>query len=539
VLDAGTAKFFPIASLDLAAGPAALAPLDMIAAGEDDLVRLSQPERDTVLAWIANGGRLLVDSNSDVAGLPAEWQPNGDGRTFAGFGDVMSLAPDDWFENIKPSPYIGPTFAPSGVMPASIGVAGDAGVKAARLSWLRVFLIVYVIVVGPLVALALARAQRREWLWAAVPLVAVGFTAGAWFAGKENRDQVVRAHGSMVYLVPGQRATVQTFAGTMSQNGGTAKVETPEDWRPALSSNINFGNVGGASTMRWRDRELSLSLQPGQFGVAAVTGPTTFEGSLSVSTVASENEVKGTIRNDTGFALERVVVFGAGSSTSVGPTLAAGATADFSLRSAGVQDRIAVASWPGEDIFRGMATTNTGPANPGVVTESLQALGVELAATGRVVVVGWTREYRPPIEIDGRAPRAGRTAIVAVSPIDAGSKLSPAGQRVEAVRSTDLRKGPISSPAVYAVSQPGVDLTGKTLELQVGGSFTAVEIWDGERWTLARGDLNAAPRAVIGGPTNNILVPPNALIDGAVYVRTRSFGEPIGLRGVPMYLREK
>ena len=541
VPDAGTAKFIAIGALELTAGAAALAPLDMIAASTDDLSRLSVHERDAILNWIANGGRLLVDSHSDVASLPAEWQPNSAGRTFAGFGDVVSLAPESWFTNLRPSPYVGPYFFANSVMPASMGVASDAGVKAARLSWLRVFLIVYVLVVGPIVAIALSRMKRREWVWAAVPLTALLFTGGAWFAGRENRDQVVRAHGSMVYLMPGQRASVHTFVGTMSQGGGTAKIATPEGWRAAATVNV-FGNTfGDQSATKWRDRELSLSLQPGQFGVAAVTGPTSFEGTLAVTARATGNtEITGTIRNQTGYALERVAVFASGASTIVA-SIANNGTADFTLSGGGgVGDVFAgpPMMWPGEEMFRGGPASNTSPTNPGVVTETMQALGVDLSANGRVVVVGWTREYKPPVEIDGGAPKNGRTAIVTTAAIDAGPKLVAVGQRVEAVRSADFRKGPNTSPNVFAVSQPGVDLTGKKLELQVGGSFTAVEIWDGSRWILARGDLNAAPRPPINGAATAVSVPTGAVVDGVVYVRTRSFGEPFGLRGTPMILRE-
>ena len=195
-------------------------------------------------------------------------------------------------------------------------------------------------------------------------------------------------------------------------------------------------------------------------------------------------------------------------------------------------------TWPGEDMFRGGPVNSTSPTNPGVVIETMQALGVDLSANGRVVVVGWTREYKPPVEIDGRAPKNGRTAIVATAPVDAGPKLAAVGQRVEAVRSSDFRKGPITSPFVFAVSQPGADLTGRLLELQVGGSFTSVEIWDGSRWLLVRGDLNAA-RPNVNGVTTTLPVPAGALVDGTVYVRARSFGEPLGLRGLPMILRER
>ena len=335
VPDTGTAKFIAIGALELAAGADALAPLDMIAASADDLTRLSTHERDAVQRWIANGGRLLVDSHSDVAGLPAAWQPNSVGRTFAGFGDVVPLARESWFSNLKPTPYVGPYFAANSVMPASMGVAGDAGVKATRLSWLRVFLIVYVIVVGPIVALALAKMRRREWIWAAVPLTALLFTGAAWFAGRESRDQVVRAHGSMVYLMPDRHATVQTFVGTLSQGGGTAKVTTPQGWRPAVTTN-NFGNVfNEQSQYRWRDQELSLDLQPGQFGVAAVVGPTSFEGTLAVTAqVTSDTEITGTIRNQTGYALERVAVFASGGSTIV-QSVANDGTAEFTLRGCG------------------------------------------------------------------------------------------------------------------------------------------------------------------------------------------------------------
>src|SRR5688572_2472798 len=114
----------------------------------------------------------------------------------------------------------------------------------------------------------------------------------------------------MVYLMPDKHATVQTFVGTLSQGGGTAKVTTPQGWRPAVTTNI-FGNVfNEQSTYKWRDHELSLDLQPGQFGVAAVVGPTSFEGTLAVTAqVTSDTEITGTIRNQTGYALERVAVF--------------------------------------------------------------------------------------------------------------------------------------------------------------------------------------------------------------------------------------
>ena len=52
------------------------------------------------------------------------------------------------------------------------------------------------------------------------------------------------------------------------------------------------------------------------------------------------------------------------------------------------------------------------------------------------------------------------------------------------------------------------------------------------------GDLNAPIRPPNQGVTSTVAVPAGAVVDGAVYVRTRSFGEPFGLRGLPMSLRE-
>jgi len=331
---------------------------------------------------------------------------------------------------------------------------------------------------------------------------------------------------------------VQTFLGTMSQGGGTAKITTPAGWRPAVMPNV-FGNGIDQSTTKWRDGELSLRLQPGQFGVGVVAGPTTFDGSLAITATAmSDTEVTGTIRNLTGFALERVVVFASGGSTVV-QSIADNGTAQFTVRGTGVQERFGPnASWPGEDMFRGGPVNNTSPTNPGVVTETMQSLGVDIMANGRVTVVGWTREYKPPVEIDGRAPKNGRTAIVASVAIDGGAKLAAVAQHVEAVRSSDPRMGPALSPAVFAVSQPGVDFTGKRLELQVGGSFTSVEIWNGSKWLLVRGDLNVGLRPALGGAVTSVPVPSEAVVDGTVFVRVGSFGEPLGLRGLPMIMRE-
>ena len=62
-VDAGTAHFAALGPAELAQAPDSLGPVSTIAAAADELVRLPAATRTALLAWVEQGGHLLVDAD--------------------------------------------------------------------------------------------------------------------------------------------------------------------------------------------------------------------------------------------------------------------------------------------------------------------------------------------------------------------------------------------------------------------------------------------------------------------------------------------
>lgn len=68
-------------------------------------------------------------------------------------------------------------------------------------TWLKVMILVYVVLVGPVLYLILRRCKKCEWYWIGVPVLGVLFIAGVYFLG-----QGARVKETKVYSVTAQRA---------------------------------------------------------------------------------------------------------------------------------------------------------------------------------------------------------------------------------------------------------------------------------------------------------------------------------------------
>lgn len=71
-------------------------------------------------------------------------------------------------------------------------------------TWMKVLIIVYVILVGPILYLILRKAKRSEWYWVGVPALALAFIGVIFLFG-----QSMKVHDTRVYSVSVQRADGQ------------------------------------------------------------------------------------------------------------------------------------------------------------------------------------------------------------------------------------------------------------------------------------------------------------------------------------------
>ena len=539
-VDAGTARFSALGPAELAVAPASLAGLDVIGASADDLAGLDPGARDAVLAWVAEGGHLLVDSaeGSDVEGLPPGWQPGDRGRVAAGLGEVRTtsgaMGAGRWQGLIEPTPggssSGGHFFGPLNLDGT---LARDAGLRVPRLGWLVAFLVVYVAVAVPLTLTVLRRRGRGELGWVALPLVALVFTAVSYGVGQEARGGTTVAHATVLHTSPAG-AVAASSVGVISPDGGSVEFGYPRRWSPSGRSNASSAPpTASVATLGPSGTTVRQQLDVGQFGVQRAAGPVSVDGGLTVTAAAdASGELVGTVRNTLPFALEDVGVLHDRAGVAVG-SLGPGEERTFKLDADRPQGDAfsgpAVQVWRSASGFDGMPDLDSAVAFP-LWNEFEMGSSSDPLTAGRVVAAGWTRDYQPPLDVPGSS-LSGRTMVVSTASVSSGS----AGVVPATVR-TDVVRGPFlggafdeRAPLVVRLVLPDVDgaVDPSTLEVRAPEGF-ALDVWSDGSWQgLADGQERPAPGGR-GGPGGGGFGPGGPMaIDGG--------GDPFGsLQGHPL-----
>ncbi|MEW6472902.1 MAG: hypothetical protein AB1679_11575 [Actinomycetota bacterium] len=506
-VDAGVARFAALDAGLLAQAPASLDGLSAVALAPGELGALAPGVRAGLLRWVGGGGHLLIDEPPGTAldGLPAEWQPApAFGRVAAGLGEVRltgdAMTAGRWAGLIEPSSVArndsGGFFSPESVADS---LARDAGLRLPRLPWLLGFLGVYIAVVGPVTGLVLRWRRRPDLAWVVVPGLAVVFTVLAYVAGNQLRPGAGLAHGSIVET--GTSGPVATsWVALTRRTAGTAHVDLPQGWgvEGTVALNSQFGRCFGDGCPGNADLEapsvgageagpeVRLPLSSGEFGVFKASGPVSLPGRLEVSaSSAGDGVANGTVRNGLPFAVDRVVVFVGSYRARVG-RLAPGEQRSWSV---GPGDRMSDPSgseaWMSEMGFR-----PDGLVNFSLWQSAMGDLGQDGDPSGQAMAVGWTRDWKPTVTVDGNERQApGRTAIVGRAPV------APTGGRVtDLVVAADVVRGPSLNPfrGRWAGNNPGqasvVKLTlppgraDRRLVLQTSLTLTDVAVWHNGAW---------------------------------------------------------
>jgi hypothetical protein len=557
-VDAGTARFSPLGSAELAAAPAALAALDVVGAASDDLAALDDATRAGVLAWVGEGGFLLVDSppGEVIPGLPAAWQPGDRARARAGLGEVRTtdgaMAAGNWAGLVEPTPVVsgqGNQFF--GGVPLDGALATDAGLRVPQLGWLVGFLAAYV-VVTVLTLTLLRRRGRGELGWVVLPLVALVFTAASYGAGREARGDTTTAHATVVHATEAG-ALATTSVGIVSPDGGRVSADYPRRWAPAGRAVSSGGPPSRLRATLGSDGiTIGQQLDVGQFGVHRASGPVALEGGLEVTATATDaTTLQGTVRNTLPFALEEVGVLQDRSGEALG-RLEAGEERAWTLELSSGGDPLpgaAAEAWPEASDF------NSAPDPDSVVvfplwSEFEAAAGADVSAPGTVVAAGWTREYVPPLDVGGSS-LSGRTLVVATGPVTSG----PAGL-VDAAAAAVTVRGPFLSggafdeaaPVVFRLSLPsgadGTPAADPGALVVRAPEVLRLETWSDGAWQAMAGGPDEGSGASppgslkpgqpafsfdgtgqqVFGPTAEHALPPEAVDAGVVWVRARAAG---------------
>jgi hypothetical protein len=570
------------ALLDL--GPAALAALDSLALTPADVEGLSARHRDAILGWLALGGTVYVDAPpGPLAGWPDSLQPTST-VVRAGAGTVVAsggaLAEGRWAEVVVPSP--SRSIQEDGLVAQSLpsldptmelfGI--DLGRDLPGLASLLGILAAYTLLVGPLAYLGFRRRVMGRWI--AIPALAVLATGALFVVGGGGGSDTTASVVDIIETGPGP--AMATTRVVMSSGTGDRHVDAPAGW--TARHDQTFGMVSNVQQRRRATGvEIDVPALPGGVGVVSAQGPLTFDGSLEVTaTATSDGTVSGRVRNTTDVSLEAVAVFvGRGKATPVGD-LEPGAEAPFEV--AGT-DQFQFGSdafreaWPQRGVggrmgFAARAPLPAGAAGqgfigggPGVVMEcddtgncspvgsdtrcegagcelgagrpaalgaALRPRGVNAMPSGTVTAIGWARDLDPVLDLGAGVEVAeSRTAVVGRAvPAVPGDRLVTSGSVRHLVSARTAPDGLLE--LVFGFDLPaevgGRPVDPGRLRMDVPPAYNRVEVLTAVGPVLVRDEPPNQGGGPVGGPSEEIVVPPEAVLDGQVFYR-------VWLRPVP------
>ena len=181
-------------------------------------------------------------------------------------------------------------------------------------SWLKVLIVVYVIVVGPVLYLLLCKMKKRDWYWLGVPALGIIFI-GVVFIGGRN----LKLHETRVYSVTAQQADGKSTTGIATYYNAYHSGVKP--WKVRLNDNYAYGGTGLSESYSMAssgrvyedryhylveyDRGLSLGVKPqSNFENAYLFAAGTAKGCGSIDTsglVLTQQKQGGSITNNTSY----------------------------------------------------------------------------------------------------------------------------------------------------------------------------------------------------------------------------------------------
>ncbi len=216
------------------------------------------------------------------------------------------------------------------------------------------FLLLYIILVGPLNYLILKKFNRREWAWLTIPLMILLFSVLAYRVGFNLRGNVATINRLTVVQVwpESDRAQVNSLIGVQSPRRATYNVELERGYSLRTLPDIGTGLNGPASIVQGTHYEAQdIAIDAGTIASFTASGYTNAPHvQAAVTWHMGDNEnipddlpcdqfpcVAGEITNSTAMELEDTVLLAKGESRYLG-TLKPGESRNFAISIGGTQD---------------------------------------------------------------------------------------------------------------------------------------------------------------------------------------------------------
>lgn len=104
-------------------------------------------------------------------------------------------------------------------------------------TWLKILILIYVVMVGPVLYLILRGTKKREWYWIGVPVLGILFIGAVFFFGKNLRVNTTKVYSVSIQQADGkEKGRVDTYY--CAYHSGV------KPWNITLMDNYEYGGIG-------------------------------------------------------------------------------------------------------------------------------------------------------------------------------------------------------------------------------------------------------------------------------------------------------
>lgn len=266
----------PVVEVPVADGEGDLAPLDYLVVGG------GVPVTESMLRWVADGGRLLVQpgASAEVVGTSSvadEMRPGvyrlGDGQVLEQSRSTPST--EEWASVLVPfreEHHLSDFWGSSEVQ--MIRAASSSAKAGIPYTGVLIGLVVYAVVVAPVNLIVLRRIRRRELAWITVPAISLAAVLVFVILGSIQNNTTDWGQATLISGSEGRSESLSLVAAsTNSRDTQTLSTSDGSLIYPAATADA-VGVDGRAATRKVvSGQQLELIFPAAGYGTAAVVGP--------------------------------------------------------------------------------------------------------------------------------------------------------------------------------------------------------------------------------------------------------------------------
>lgn len=198
--------------------------------------------------------------------------------------------------------------------------------------WIVIVIIIYILIIGPILYIVLKRMDKREHTWWVIPVLAIALSVVMFIFGARDRMMNAQIQQSSILKVNEDKSLEGYYMNSLLTNkGGDYKFNTDENttiastnvgdyYDPLLGTTMN-GKLHENSYITQHAKGSTLTLRNLKYwSVQSMVGKSKIKdaGNLDIDITVSNNNLKGTIKNNFPFKLKNVAIWSGNNEIEIG-----------------------------------------------------------------------------------------------------------------------------------------------------------------------------------------------------------------------------